>query len=166
MATDGYGPPARYAHELAEDRSEERQAMPAEELAHLLNRLVEAERAGAKVLAAFLDDYGRDTPAWRQLVAVQRDEATNCAILIDLIQRVNGDPSHVTGDFLAKALAVQGKAARLRFLNRGQQWVARKIGEALPRVEQGFVRATLLAMQESHLVNIEACDALIQTLDA
>ena len=57
--------------------------MAVEELARLLNTLLEAERAGAKVLAAFLDDYARDAPAWRQLAAVQRDEATNCAILIE-----------------------------------------------------------------------------------
>ena len=167
MATDGHSVPASHMHELAEDRSAAPQAMTVEELSRLLNKLLEAERAGAKVLAAFLDDYERDTPAWRQLVAVQRDEATNCAILIDLIQRVNGgEPSHETGDFFGKALAVQGKAARLRFLNRGQQWVARKISDAVPRVEQGFVRGALVAMQDSHLLNIEACDALIQTFEA
>ena len=166
MATNGHSVPASHTPEPAEDRPAVPQAMTVEELARLLNTLLEAERAGAKVLAAFLNDYERDTPAWRQLVAVQRDEATNCAILIDLIRRVNGEPNHGTGDFLGRALAVQGKADRLRFLNRGQQWVARKISEALPRVEQGFVRGALVAMQESHLLNIEACDALIQTLDA
>ena len=166
MATNGYSPLACSAHELGEDRSREAQALAVEELARLLNTLLEAERAGAKVLAAFLDDYERDTPAWRQLVAVQRDEATNCAILTDLIQRVNGEPSRLTGDFLGKALAVQGKAARLQILNRGQQWVARKINEALPRVEQDFVRGALVAMQESHLLNIEACEALVETLES
>jgi hypothetical protein len=139
--------------------------MTPEELVGLLSTLLEAERAGAKVLAATLDDYERDTPAWRELASVQRDEATNCAILINLIRRMNGDPSEATGDFLGKALAVQGKVARLRFLNRGQQWVARKIGEVLPRVEQGFVRGALFAMQESHLLNIEACDALVEMVD-
>lgn len=140
--------------------------MTAEELVERLNMLLEAERAGAKVLAAFLDDYERDTPAWRQLAVVQRDEATNCVILIDLIRRVNGAPSQVTGDFQGKALAVEGKVARLQFLNRGQKWVARKISEALPRLEQNFVRSALLAMHESHLLNIEACDALVETLEA
>lgn len=138
--------------------------MSPEELIKLLNLLLEAERAGARVLAEFLHDYPRDTPAWRQLAAVQRDEAKNCAILIDLIRRVNGTASTETGDFLGKALAVEGKAARLQFLNRGQQWVARKIGEALPLVEQDFMRDALFDMKESHLLNIEACDALVKTL--
>lgn len=139
--------------------------MPVSELVDLLNRLLESERAGAKVLAAFLNDCERDTPAWRQLAAVQRDEAKNCAILIDLIQRMNGKPSATTGDFLGKALAVEGTAARLRFLNRGQKWVVRKISEALPRLEQDFVCGALFAMQESHLLNIELCDALVQALE-
>jgi nitronate monooxygenase len=84
---------------------------------------------------------------------------------MDLIRRVNGTPSTVTGDFLGKALAVEGKGARLQFLNRGQKWVARKINEALPRLEQDFVRDALFAMHKSHLLNIEACDALVETLE-
>ena len=166
MATDGYSSPACYAHEFAPDRVEKTPAMSGEELVGLLNALLEAERAGARVLAAFLNDYERDTPPWRQLAAVQHDEARNCAILLDLIRRVNGTPSATTGNFLGKALAVEGKLARLHFLNRGQQWVARKINEALPRLEQVFVRDALLAMRESHLLNIEACDALAETLEA
>ena len=129
-----------------------------------LNELLEAERAGAKVLVAFLDDYARDTPAWRQLSAVQRDEAKNCAILIDLIRRLGGTPSSATGDFVEKALAVAGHVPRLKFLNRGQGWVARKIREALPEIADPAVRGALTAMHDSHLLNIEACEALIETL--
>ena len=162
----GYASPACSAHEIAPDYfGAVPPASPAEVIA-LLNVLLEAERAGAKVLASFLEDYPRDTPAWRQLAAVQRDEANNCAILIDLIRRLGGVPGAATGDFLGKALAVEGKGARLRFLNRGQAWVARKIAEALPGVTEDFVRSALVAMHESHLLNIEACEALEETLGA
>jgi nitronate monooxygenase len=164
--TGGYSSPACYAHEIAPDYFGEPPTMPTEQLVALLNVLLKAERAGAKVLAAFLNEYERDTPAWKQLAAVQRDEARNCTTLTDLIRRVNGTPSAATGDFLGKALAVEGKTARLQFLNRGQQWVARKINESLPYVEQDFVRGALFAIQESHLLNIEACDALVETLEA
>jgi 5-formyltetrahydrofolate cyclo-ligase len=164
--TGGYASPACSAHEIALGYFGTVPPMSAEEEIGLLNMLLEAERAGAKVLAAFLDDYERDTPAWRQVAAVQRDEARNCVILIDLIQRLEGAPSAATGDFLGKALAVEGRAARLRFLNRGQGWVARKIAEALPNVKEDFVRSALAAMHESHLLNIEACEALEETLDA
>ncbi|HTN67181.1 MAG TPA: DUF6306 domain-containing protein [Burkholderiaceae bacterium] len=106
--------------------------MPADEMIQLLNRLLEAERAGARTLAAFLGEYPPQSPAWQELRRVQRDEASNCKLLIDAIRSLGAEPSGATGDFLGKALAVQGRAARLAFLNRGQGWVARKIGEALP----------------------------------
>jgi nitronate monooxygenase len=164
MDTDAYSSPPCYVHEFAPGH-DRKPPMAAEEIVGLLNTLLEAERAGAKVLAAFLDDYRRNTRAWRQLAAVQRDEARNSAILIDLIRRLNGTPSAASGSFLEKALAVNGRIARLRFLNRGQQWVARRINEALPRLEQDFVHGALFAMQESHLLNIELCDALVEVLE-
>lgn len=163
--TGGYSSPACYAHEIAPDYFGESPPMPAEELIGLLNVLLEAERAGAKALAAFLNDYERDTSTWRRLAAVQRDEAKNCVILTDLIRRANGTPSAVTGDFLGKALALEGRVARLQFLNRGQKWVARTISDSLPHLEQTFVRGALVAMHESHLLDIEACDALVETLE-
>lgn len=162
----GYSSSPCYAHEVAPDYFGERPMMSAQDLVAFLNILLEAERAGAKLLAALLSDYAGDTPAWKQLAAVQRDEAKNCAVLIDLIICMNGTTSGATGDWLAKALAIDGKAARLRFLNRGQHWVARKINETLPYMEQGFVRGALVAMQESHLLNIEACEALVEILEA
>ena len=165
MDTDAYSSPPCYAHEFEPGNDGKPPAMAVDEAVGLLNTLLEAERAGAKVLAAFLDDYRRNTPAWRQLAAVQRDEARNCAVLIDLIRRLNGTPSAATGNFLEKALAVNGRIARLRFLNRGQKWLARTIHEALPRLEQDFVCGALFAMQESHLLNIELCDALVEVLE-
>jgi hypothetical protein len=164
MATDAYSSPPCYAHEFTPGH-DRKAPMKVEEIVGLLNTLLEAERAGAKVLAAFLDDYRRDSPAWRQLAAVQRDEARNCVVLIDLVRRLKGAPSTRTGSFLDKALAVNGRIARLGLLNRGQQWVARKISDALPRVDQGFVYGALFAMQESHLLNIELCDALVEVLE-
>jgi 5-formyltetrahydrofolate cyclo-ligase len=163
--TGGYASPACSAQEIAPDYFGAIPPLTTAELVALLNVLLEAERAGAKVLAAFLEEYPRDAPAWRQLAAVQRDEAQNCAILIDLIRRLEGTPSGATGDFLGKALAVEGKVARLKFLNRGQGWVARKIAEALPQVKQDFVRGALATMHESHLLNIEGCEALAETLE-
>jgi 5-formyltetrahydrofolate cyclo-ligase len=166
LETGGYASPACSAHEIAPDYFGTTPPMATGEVIALLNVLLEAERAGAKVLASFLEDYPRDTPAWRQLAAVQRDEARNCAILIDLIRRLGGEASAATGDFLGKALAIEGRVARLNFLNRGQAWVARKIAEALPGIQEGSVRAALSAMHESHLLNIEACEALEEALGA
>jgi hypothetical protein len=144
---------------------EQQKSLANEELAELLNTLLEAERAGAKVLAAFLDEYPRESAAWNQLQRVQRDEAKNCSILIDSIRSLGNTPSSSVGEFFNKALAVQGRAARLKFLNRGQGWVARKIAEALPRIPQGPIHEMLLEMYSSHIANIEACDALLPNPD-
>lgn len=130
----------------------------------LLNLLLEAERAGAKVLNAFLADYPQDSEAWLTLRKVQRDESENCAILMRLIRGLGAEPSKATGDFVAKAMAVEGNAERLVFLNRGQAWVARKIAEALPSVDTPEVRTALEVMETSHRENIETCDALVQSM--
>ena len=131
------------------------------DLLQLLNRLLEAERAGARVLAAYLEEYDPASEAAVKLLAVQRDEARNCAILMGLIRDQGGTPSTATGDFLAKALAVSGRKERLAFLNRGQAWVARKIAEALPGLPEGPLRQALVEMEVSHVDNIEACDRLM-----
>jgi 5,10-methenyltetrahydrofolate synthetase len=161
----GYSSPACYAHEIAPGYFGEQKGLSHTETLELLNTLLEAERAGAKVLAAFLDEYALQSPAWRQLDKVRRDEAGNCVILISLIRRLGGTPSTATGDFVGKALKIEGRVARLKFLNRGQDWVARKICEALPGLEDAAVRDALAAMHESHLLNIEACEALVETLE-
>lgn len=139
--------------------------LTAAELVALLNTLLEAERAGAKVLTAFLDEYPRESPAWRQLRQVQHDEADNCARLTHAIQDAGGIPSRATGEFLDKALAIQGRVPRLAFLNCGQAWVARKIVAALPRISAGTTARMLEEMHASHLANIAACDLMIDTLD-
>lgn len=134
------------------------------ELTQLLDLLLEAERAGAKVLNEFMADYPEGSPAWQTLRKVQRDEAENCAILMRLAREMGHEPSKATGDFVAKALAVEGNAERLDFLNRGQGWVARKIREALPRIPDGELKRQLVAMQDSHMINIAACEALVLSM--
>jgi 5-formyltetrahydrofolate cyclo-ligase len=164
-APQSYSSPPCYAREVAPDYFGEQPSLPTTELLCLLNMLLEAERAGVKVLAEFLTEYERGTPAWDRLRALQRDEADNCAILADLVRNLGGVPSSATGDFVAKALAVEGCAARLAFLNRGQGWVARKIAEVLPRIEDDLMRDSLRKMHASHLKNIEACEALRKSLE-
>lgn len=135
--------------------------MSPSELGALLNTLLESERAGAKALAAFLHMPGLPAPARATLLSVQRDEAINCAVLMDLLSTLGQEKSGATGPFLEKALAVSGLGARIEFLNRGQAWVERRIEEALPRIEDPHVREELEAMRASHAENIAACAALL-----
>lgn len=132
------------------------------DLAGLLNTLLEAERAGAKVVAAFLSELSIDADARERLVGIQRDESRNCAVLVALLRDIDATPSHATGGFFQRALAIQGDRERLVFLNRGQRWVARQICAALPRIADPRIRKALQAMQDSHLTNIDVCQGLLQ----
>lgn len=124
----------------------------------LLNVLLEAERAGAKLLAAYADELPPASDAWAWLRAIQRDEARNCSLLIHLLLEEGLEPSTAIGDFYRNGLAIRGWGERLRFLNRGQRWVARTIAEALPRLPRPVGKKLLQAMYDSHLVNIGVCE--------
>jgi nitronate monooxygenase len=134
--------------------------MAPEEFGALLNVLLEAERAGARLLRDYLEELPPASEAWRRLHAVQRDEARNCLVLLQLLRAAGVEPSQATGDFYRKALAVEGWPQRLQFLNLGQAWVARRIGVALPRIPGLAGRKALQAMHRSHLVNIGICEQL------
>ena len=135
--------------------------MQQEELGRLLNLLLEAERAGARLLAAYLDELPPGTAEWMGLHAVQRDEARNCAVLIHYLLEADVTPSMATGEFYRKGLELRGWRERLDFLNRGQRWVARRIAEALPRIPSAAGKRALQEMHESHLANIARCEQLL-----
>lgn len=143
---------------------ETRRARSREDVGELLNVLLEAERAGAKVLAAYASEMSLPAEAHAVLLQVQRDESGNCATLLRLLRALGIPCSRNTGGFLGKALAVRGVRARLEFLNRGQAWVARKIEDAIPRLTQPDVRAALAAMLDSHVANIGKCEKLIGSI--
>ena len=131
------------------------------ELGALLNELLEAERAGARLLSAWMAEAAPASILHRRLREVQRDEARNCAVLIHHILDADAVPSTLTGDFYSKCLLVRDWEARLALLNRGQAWVARRIAAVLPRLAPSGVRDALQEMHDSHLSNIARCDALI-----
>lgn len=130
-----------------------------EETLALLNELLEAERAGVKVAGAYA--AGMNAAA-EDLQALQRDEARCCALLARLIAHLQGETSRATGAFHGKALAVEGTAERLRFLNRGQGWVVRELTEALPRIRDEAVHTALSEMLALHERNVARCEQLIK----
>ncbi len=133
--------------------------MSVEEYGRLLNLLLECERAGAKLLAAYCDELPLDSDAWVWLRLVQRDEARNCSVLIHLLLDAGITPSTAVGSFYEKGLRIRSPRERLEFLNRGQQWVADRIAAEVPRISSLAGRRALQAMYESHLANIAACSA-------
>lgn len=127
-----------------------------------LNALLEAERAGAKVLAVLRDGLDPRSPVRELLTRLQQDEGANAVILYKTIRRLGGGPSHETGAFVGRTLAIEGLVPRLEFLNRGQMWVVKRIAEVLPRIDDQAAREMLESMRVSHLDNIAACESLLK----
>ena len=134
--------------------------MTPEEYGAFLNQLLEAERAGAKLLSAYLDELSQDSAKWKSIRAVQLDEARNCAVLIHLLLQAEVRPTSAVGDFYDRGMAIYGWRERLLFLNRGQAWVAKRVAAAMPRVPK-TARKPLQDMYDSHVANIGSCEALL-----
>ena len=112
--------------------------------------MLEAERAGAKALVVFMDDWPRHGDEWTLLRRVHEDEAHNCALIGEQLKRRGRDYSHATGEFFAKAVAVQGARERLAFLVRGLKWAVREFGQAEPRIGDPAVRRLFEGMRARH----------------
>ena len=137
--------------------------LTAQERAAFLNRMLESERAGAKALVVFMDDFPRNGEAWKMLRNVQADEAHNCALIGKLLEKSGTGYSHATGEFYDKAIAVKGTRARIEFLVRGLKWAVKRFEEALPGLD-GEARELFTRMRDSHLRSIAACERLAQSL--
>lgn len=128
------------------------------ELAAFLDVLVESERAGARVLARWCHEGAEGAgvdPA--VLAAVRDDEGRFCAGLGAHMRRLGMAPSAATGKFYDKAMTMAAWPDRLRFLDKGQGWVAREIREKLPRVADPDLAAFLRDMLDRHELNLRLC---------
>ena len=127
-----------------------------------LNDLLEAERAGARVTLETA--HNLSPPNLAQLVLdIQRDEVRWCGMLMKVIKYLGEEPSHQTGAFYEKAMAISDIQERLTFLNRGQGWVVRRLQSLIPMVENTYIRSELELMLTAHEINIERVNNQIQT---
>jgi hypothetical protein len=136
-----------------------------EEQVAYLNRMLEAERAGAKALMAILEASPRHGEAWAALRRMHNDEAHNCVLIGKQLERLGADYSHATGEFLDKLIAINGNRARVAFLSKGLRWAVKRFDEAMPRLDREG-RATIAQIRESHLRSIELCEKLSNMLSA
>ncbi|MEW6298275.1 MAG: DUF6306 domain-containing protein [Thermodesulfobacteriota bacterium] len=120
----------------------------------LLNRLLEAERAGQQLLRAMAHETA--DPQVRALFAdVTEVETGDAAVLEGLIRLHGGTPSTKVGDFAEKVLSVDNLHDQMHLLARGQAWVARKIEQALALNPPADVAAFLREMANRHRHNME-----------
>lgn len=159
-----YSSPPCYASEVAPDYFGAVPAMTCSELLALLRQLLADEQAAASASAVFLRGYEADSTIWKQFAALQRCGSKNCATLIDLIGRL-GDNDHQPSEHVAANLpASRGARAQTEWLAHSQRRLARSIHDALPAIEQDFVRHALTGIEDSHLFSIETCEALVEIL--
>jgi hypothetical protein len=124
-------------------------------LAQILNLLLESERAGVIAIDSLLTE---GTPGeMRQLLTTSReDEAATAVQLEELIRSNGGVPSEAVGPFATKVTAAGSLAERLQLLIRGEEWVARKVEEALALAPPtGPIRDQLQRMANRHRFEVE-----------
>ena len=130
------------------------------ELVDFLNRMLEAERAGARALVVFMDDWPRHGAEWKTLRKVHEDEAHNCALIGEQLKRRGRDYSHATGEFYAKVIAVKGARERIGFLVRGLKWAIGEFEQALPRIADPAVKKLFEDMGERHRRSAALCESI------
>ena len=123
--------------------------------------MLESERAGAKALVVFMEDFPRGSDDWRTLRKIHEDEAHNCALIGELLKKAGASYSHATGPFFEKAIAIQDKKQRIEFLVRGLKWAVKEFDRELPRLDPQ-ARALFTRMRDSHLRSIAACEKIAQ----
>jgi nitronate monooxygenase len=133
------------------------------ELDDFLNRMLEAERAGARALVVLLDDFARNSETWKVLRRVHEDEAHNCGLIGEQLKKRGKDYSHATGEFYAKAVAVKGARERIAFLVRGLRWAIREFEQALPRIADTQIRQLFQGMRERHQRSCSACESVLKS---
>jgi hypothetical protein len=158
VAGPGYASPACLLHEA--DLAYLGYASRDEVLA-LLNKLLEAERAGARGARA-MSTLADSAHTRQALQEVAKDEARFCAMLFQHITRLGESPSRRTGAFHEKLAALETLDDRLELLNRGQGWVVRKLADAVPRIADESLRTDLQEMLDAHRRNIARCTELAE----
>ncbi len=124
------------------------------QLEALLNRLLEAERAGHTLLDAMTQETA--DPQIQALLANFTDiEVGDVAVLEGLIRLHGGTPSTKTGDFAEKVLSIDNLHDQINLLSRGQAWVARKVEQAQALNPPAAIAAFLKEMANRHRHNME-----------
>ncbi|HXP95640.1 MAG TPA: DUF6306 domain-containing protein [Telmatospirillum sp.] len=128
-----------------------------------LDLMLECERAGAKALRRFEQMTPPDVVA-KALPRLFDDEARYCAGLSQQIVRLGGQPGRRTGDFFEKILAADDWQTRFDLLVRGQRWVARRIEEKIPEIDDLELKAFLSEMHGTHLANVAEAESIADAL--
>jgi rubrerythrin len=124
-------------------------------LEEILNLLLESERAGVVALEK-LAGRVEATDLRRLLTTSREDEANTVQELEELIRSVGGTPSRRIGPFADKVENAGALSEQLKLLIHGEEWVARKIEQALTLASAtGPVHDYLATMARRHRFEVE-----------
>ena len=125
-----------------------------------LNRLLEAERAGVKVLATLLPELEKESVI-NLAKNFLHDEGMNCQVLKTMIENMDGTASSATGDFVQKVAALPTIEEKLALLIRGQEWVASYIRKNRNLLSKTSERMFLEAMKIQHEENVDTLTSML-----
>jgi hypothetical protein len=124
--------------------------------------LLEAERAGVFAARALLS--AASDSAESDLMALVLDgERESCRVLGRTLLKMGTRGSGQAGDFAQKVMALPDPVDRLKLLIKGQEWVVRKIDEALGTEPSEEIIVPLAEIRHVHEVNIGKCREYIKT---
>jgi hypothetical protein len=127
-----------------------------EERVKKLSVLLEAERAGV-FAARFLVETSSDEGERKLMEQILDGERESCRLIGRSIVREAGKTTGKVGDFYLKVMALDDPMDRLELLIKGQEWVVRKLDEALPDWSDPGVLQDLDVIRRVHVQNIEEC---------
>jgi hypothetical protein len=124
-------------------------------LEEILNLLLESERAGVVALDSLAAQVENDE--LKHLLTTSReDENEAVRELEDLIRSAGGVPSQRIGPFAAKVVVAGTLSQQLKLLIHGEEWVARKVEEALAlATASGPIHDYLQKMARRHRFEVE-----------
>jgi Domain of unknown function (DUF6306) len=124
-------------------------------LEKILNLLLESERAGVAALDALAGQV-KSEELKRLLMTSREDENETVRALEQLIRNNGGTPSDKTRPFAARIAAAGNLREQLNLLIRGEEWVARKVEEALGVASpSGPINQYLRNMARRHRFEVE-----------
>ena len=118
--------------------------------------LLEAERAGVFAARALLS-VATDSAESDLMALVLDGERESCQILGRTLLRMGARGSGQVGDFAQKVMALPDPDERLKLLIKGQEWVVRKIDEALQTEPSKDILLPLTEIRHVHDINIGKC---------
>jgi hypothetical protein len=118
--------------------------------------LLEAERAGVFAARALLS-VATDSAESDLMALVLDGERESCQILGRTLLKIGVRGSGQVGDFAGKVMALPDPDERLRLLIKGQEWVVRKIDEAIQTEPAKEIGLPLTEIRHVHEINIGKC---------